>query len=82
MGDTANLDRSGQSGSDPLPMPRPDFQQTDSGTRTPPSWESSPWMPEDRVVEEPRRPREEPLRLSSEHLLESTLESESIRRAR
>lgn len=63
-------------------MPRPHLQQPESGTIAPPSWESAPWVPEDRTVEEPHRPPEPPLRLSSEHVLEAPIESESIRRAR
>jgi hypothetical protein len=63
-------------------MPRPDFQQSESGAAAPPAWESSPWVPEDRTIEEPRSAREEPLRLSEEHVIDSVLDSESIRRDR
>jgi len=38
-------------------------------------------MPEDRVIEEPRLPREEPLRLADDHVVDAALDSESIRRA-
>jgi hypothetical protein len=50
----------------------------ESGAVSPPAWEASPWVPEDRTVEEPRSPREEPLRLSEEHVIDSVLASESI----
>jgi hypothetical protein len=62
-------------------MPRPAFQQPESGAPTPPAWESLPWTPEDRVVEEPRSEREQPLRLSDDHVLDAALDSDSIRRA-
>ena len=63
-------------------MPHSDVQQPESSAVAPPAWESAPWIPEDRTVEEPRRAPEPPLRLSSENVIEAVLESESIRRAR
>ncbi|HUJ25243.1 MAG TPA: hypothetical protein VLW85_04440 [Myxococcales bacterium] len=63
-------------------MPRPQVEQPTSASPSPANWESSPWLPEDRAVEEPFRlgAREEPLRLSDEHVVEAALDSESIRR--
>ena len=62
-------------------MAQPDLQQPGSEI-APPSWESAPWVPEDRAIEEPRRPREAPLRLSDEHLVEASLAGDSIRAQR
>ena len=62
-------------------MAQPDLQQP--CFEIPPLfWESSPWVPEDRAIEEPRRLREAPLRLSDEHLVEASLAGDSIRAQR
>jgi hypothetical protein len=64
-------------------MPRPELQQSENGTVSPATWESSPWTPEDRVAEEPLRlgAREEPLRLTDEHVVDAPLDGDSIVRA-
>ena len=62
-------------------MPRPEFQQTKSDL-APPAWESAPWMPEERIVEERRDEEQAPLRLSDEHLIQEALGSDSIRAVR
>jgi hypothetical protein len=64
-------------------MPRPQIQQPESGSRTPSNWESTPWSPEDRVVDEPLRlsAREEPMRLDDDHVIDLPLDGDSIRRA-
>lgn len=64
-------------------MPRPDFQPQSESGLTPATWESTPWSPDDRVVEEPMKlgPRDEPLMLAAtDHVIDASLESDSIRR--
>jgi len=61
-------------------MPRTELQQPQVELALP-AWESAPWVPEDRVVDEPRRSSEPPLHLSNDHVINSTLESDSVRRA-
>lgn len=58
------------------PQPHPEAMRT-------PSFESSPWVARELVVEEPRRQPEPPLRLAvNEHLVEVDLDGEAIRRER
>jgi hypothetical protein len=59
-------------------MSLPNLQKLGSRI-APPAWESTPWVPEDRIVEEPRRTLERPLRLSEEHVVEASLAGDSIR---
>ncbi len=47
-----------------------------------PSWESTPWAAQERIVEEPPRAAQPPLRLSDEHVVEPSLAGDSIRLAR
>lgn len=60
-------------------MPRPDVQQAPIDAVLSPTWEATPWVPEERNVEEPKRAGEPPIRLSDEHVIDLQ-ESGAIRR--
>jgi hypothetical protein len=55
--------------------------QTPVSRIAPPAWESTPWIPEERTIDEPRLTLERPLRLSDEHIIEASLAGDSIRAA-
>ncbi len=57
--------------------------QQKPGIAPPAAFESSPGIARERVVEEPRRPPEPPLRLANEeHVIDELLDAESILRGR
>jgi hypothetical protein len=61
-------------------MPQTLSQPEPEANRTP-AFESTPWMPREMALEEPRREPEPPLRLAvNEHLVEAALDGEAIRR--
>ena len=58
-------------------MSQPNVQKPGSPI-APPAWESTPWIPRELIVEEPRQSPEPPLRLSDEHLVDAPLSGDSI----
>ena len=62
-------------------MPSRDLQQSDAAP-SPATWESTPWIPEDRVVEEPLRlgAREPVMQLTDENVVDADLDGDAIRR--
>jgi hypothetical protein len=59
-----------------VPHPKPDSAFA-------PSFEASPWVARERVVEEPPRPPEPPVRLANEeHVIDQPLEADAIVRVR
>ncbi|HZX93111.1 MAG TPA: hypothetical protein VFE90_01235 [Myxococcales bacterium] len=61
-------------------MPQNQTQPLPDDVRSP-SWESVPWVAQERSVEEPQRAPEPPLGLSDEHVIDAPLESAAILRA-
>ena len=60
-------------------MPQNQTQPLPDDVRSP-SWESVPWVAQERSVEEPQRAPEPPLCLSDEHVIDVPLESAAILR--
>ena len=59
-----------------LAHPQPEAVQT-------PSFEASPWVARERVIEETRRAPEPPLLLANEeHVIDELLDGEAVRRTR
>ena len=63
-------------------MPQRQLKQPPVEEVRSPSWESTPWLAQERVVEEPPRAAEPPLHLSDEHVVEASLAGDSILLAR
>jgi hypothetical protein len=58
-------------------MAQPNLQKP--GPRTaPPAWEATPWIPQERTVEEPQISAEPALQLSDEHVVDVPLAGDSI----
>ena len=76
---TASVLTSGRSGVEiRFPMPSRDLQETSQDTLVSSAWESTPWVPEERVVLEMKSDGP-PLHLSDDNVIELT-ESESLRK--